>query len=190
MITGKSGTGKSTLLYHLGLLDEPTSGEVFIDGIDVSTMHSLEKINYRLNNFGFVFQDSALIPELTAQESIALPDMMRGLSKEEAYAKAAETLEILGLGNRLHHTPSQLSGGEAQRVSIARSIVHKPAILFADEPTANLDSERSQQIIEIFRGLHTSGQTIIIVTHELELVKDVARLITIHDGLIVNDTKN
>ena len=188
-ITGASGTGKSTLIYHLGLLDEASDGKVYVGGIDQSTMSVEQKTAYRLDNFGFVFQDYALLPEMNAWENVALPILMRGTSIREAKAKASESLEKLGLEGRLNHFPSQLSGGESQRVSVARAIVHNPSVLFADEPTANLDSNRSRQIINIFHELHKAGQTIIMVTHELEYANETERLLVLDDGVISDDKK-
>src|SRR3989344_955209 len=148
-IMGRSGAGKSTLLYQLSLLDDPTSGELIIDGHEAHSMTPDEKMQFRLVKFGYVFQDYALLPELTALENVALPLLMQGKSRKAAYAEAQQSLERVELGHRLHNLPSQLSGGEQQRVSISRAIAHKPAVLFADEPTANLDNESSRRIMEI-----------------------------------------
>ena len=182
-ITGKSGTGKSTLIYQMGLLDHPTNGKVFIEGKDSSSFSMKERTECRLFNFGFVFQDYALMPELNAWENIALPVLMRGVSKEEARRRAVEILDTLGMKDKARNVPSKLSGGEAQRVSIGRAIVHKPKILFADEPTANLDTERSRQIIDIFHELHRQGQTIIMVTHELDYAEEAARVLVVEEGV-------
>ena len=187
-ITGASGTGKSTLVYQLGLLDEPTEGKVFIHNIDAHTMSINEKTTYRLENFGFVFQDYALLPELNAWENVALPILMRGVRQDKAKTQAQNILKKLGMGDRFYHTPSQLSGGESQRVSIARAIVHNPSVLFADEPTANLDAVRSRQIIDLFHELHKEGQTIVMVTHELNYANEASRLIVMGDGIIESDT--
>ena len=186
-ITGASGTGKSTLIYHLGLLDDPTDGSVFVEGQDAATFSVTQKTAYRLSHFGFVFQDYALIPELNAWENVALPVLMRGTPKEEAREQSCAVLKQLGMADRVEHTPSQLSGGEGQRVSIARAIIHKPKILFADEPTANLDTDRSRQIIDVFHELHRAGQTIVMVTHEMEYAKEASRLVVLHDGMIERD---
>ena len=188
-ITGSSGTGKSTLVYQLGLLDYPTSGEVFLHNKPANKMSVVEKTQYRLKEFGFVFQDYALIPEMKAWENVALSILMRGSSIEVAKQKAVDALNKLGIGNRTEHFPGQLSGGESQRVSVARAIVHGPKILFADEPTANLDSDRSRQIIDIFHNLHKEGQTIVMVTHEIEYAKEAERLIVMKDGEIFTDEK-
>ena len=183
-ITGASGTGKSTLVYQMGLLDEPTSGSVFVGRKNAGNMTVSERTAYRLNNFGFVFQDYALIPELRAWENVALPVLMRGVSVQKAREQAVTILDQFGMADRVTHFPNQLSGGEGQRVSIARAIVHQPKVLFADEPTANLDSDRSRQIIDIFHTLHRAGQTIVMVTHELEYAKEAEQVVVMHDGNI------
>lgn len=188
-IMGRSGAGKSTLLYQLSLLDEPTSGEIRINGKEAHLMSEHEKVLFRLAEFGYVFQDYALLPELTAVENVALPLYMQGASKAAAEAKAAEALSRVGLGSRLNNLPSQLSGGEQQRVSISRAIAHTPDILFADEPTANLDLESSATVMNIFKELHAGGQTIIMVTHEEEFSRFAERIIKIDDGKIVSDER-
>ncbi len=184
-VMGRSGAGKSTLLYQMSLLDEPTSGEIRINGKEAHTMSEHEKMLFRLSEFGYVFQDYALLPELTAIENVALPILMQGLSREEAEEKARTALERVGVGARLNNLPSQLSGGEQQRVSVSRAIAHKPSVLFADEPTANLDSESSMRVMNIFKELHKSGQTIIMVTHEDEYSRFADRIVTLDDGKIV-----
>ena len=189
-IMGRSGAGKSTFMYQMSLLDEPTGGEVLVDGRPTDRMSQDEKARFRLKEFGYVFQDYALLPELTALENVALPLLMQGLSKQHAYKKSTEALERAGLGHRLHNLPSQLSGGEQQRVSIVRAVAHEPKILFADEPTANLDNESSRIIMDIFKDLHKNGQTIIMVTHEVEYAKGAERIIYLDDGKIVKETKN
>jgi len=190
-IMGRSGAGKSTFLYQMSLLDDPTSGEITIDGHNTRTMSAKEKMLFRLSKFGFVFQDYALLPELTALENVALPLLMQGLPKGEAYTKAIAALERAGLGHRISNLPSQLSGGEQQRVSIVRAVAHNPRILFADEPTANLDNESSKRIMEIFSELHKkTGQTIIMVTHEEQYAKLAERIIHFDDGKIVSEQKN
>lgn len=188
-VIGRSGSGKSTLLYQLGLLDRPTEGRIIIGDIDANKLTEEERTSLRLGDLGYVFQDYALVPELTASENVMIPLLMQGLSKDDAKGKAADTLQRVGLGERLHNTPSQLSGGEQQRVSIARAIAHNPKILFADEPTANLDNETSLGIIKLFQELHAVGQTIIMVTHEPEYAKLTDRIITLFDGQIVADQK-
>ncbi len=188
-IMGRSGAGKSTLLYQISLLDEPTSGEIRINGKDTRLMSEREKMLFRLAEFGYVFQDYALLPELTALENVALPLYMQGASRSAADAKAATALERVGLGKRLDNLPSQLSGGEQQRVSISRAIAHTPDVLFADEPTANLDKESSATVMSIFKELHKGGQTIIMVTHEEEFSRFAERIVKLDDGKIVSDSR-
>jgi putative ABC transport system ATP-binding protein len=189
-IMGRSGAGKSTLMYQLSLLDEPTSGEIIIDGHDTHLMSTEEKTKFRLEKLGYVFQDYALIPELTALENVVLPLLMQGVKKGPAYEAAFESLSKVGLVNHLHQLPSQLSGGEQQRASVARAISHQPNILFADEPTANLDNISSRAVMEIFRQLHQAGQTIIMVTHEDEYGKMAEKIVRIDDGKIIGIEKN
>ncbi|MCX6752421.1 MAG: ABC transporter ATP-binding protein [Candidatus Nomurabacteria bacterium] len=189
-IMGRSGAGKSTLLYQMSLLDEPTSGEIFIEGKDVSSLSINEKTDFRLSDLGYVFQDYALLPEMTALENVALPLLMQNISEKKAYKEAEEALTRVGLEKRLNNLPSKLSGGEQQRVSIARAIAHKPKILFADEPTANLDNESSRVVMDFFKELHKSGQTIIMVTHEKEYSKFAERVIHLDDGKIISVEKN
>lgn len=186
-IMGRSGAGKSTFLYQLSLLDEPTSGKIVVLGRDTHTMRSEEKTVFRLNELGYVFQDYALLPDLTAVENVAVPIMMQGKSKAEAYKEAKASLERVGLGHRLGNLPSQLSGGEQQRVSIARALAHHPKILFADEPTANLDNESSRTVMQLFKEVHASGQTIIMVTHEEEYALMTKRIVRLDDGKIIDD---
>jgi putative ABC transport system ATP-binding protein len=183
-IMGRSGAGKSTLLYQMSMLDQPTSGEIIIDGINVLALNDQQKSSFRLKELGYVFQDYALLPDLTALENVALP-LMKGENKKTAYKHATEMLEKVGLGHRINNVPSNLSGGEQQRVSIARAIVHKPKVLFADEPTANLDNESSKQVIAIFKELNEAGQTIIMVTHEEEYARVAKRIVRLDDGMIV-----
>ena len=188
-IMGRSGAGKSTLLYQMSLLDEPSSGEIRINGKEAHLMSEHEKMLFRLTEFGYVFQDYALLPELTALENVALPLYMQGTTRNAAEEKAAEALRKVGLGNRLGNLPSQLSGGEQQRVSISRAIAHTPEILFADEPTANLDLESSTTVMNIFKELHAGGQTIIMVTHEEEFSQFAQRIVKIDEGKILSDTR-
>lgn len=189
-IMGRSGAGKSTFLYQMSLLDDPTDGEVIIDGKDTHMMSAKEKMLFRLARFGFVFQDYALLPELTALENVALPLLMQGLPKADAYQESIAAMEEAELGHRLGNLPSQLSGGEQQRVSIVRAVAHKPKILFADEPTANLDNDSARRIMEIFKELHKEGQTIIMVTHEDQYAKLAQRVVHLDDGRIVSEHKN
>lgn len=188
-IMGRSGAGKSTFLYQISLLDDPTGGEVIIDGHNTHDMTAKEKMQFRLSKFGFVFQDYALLPELTALENVALPLLMQGHTKRQAYEHATHSLEQSGLSHRTGNLPSQLSGGEQQRVSIVRAVAHNPKILFADEPTANLDNDSSRRIMEIFSELHRSGQTIIMVTHEEPYAKLAERIVHLDDGRVISEEK-
>lgn len=189
-VMGRSGAGKSTLLYQISLLDNPTSGEIIIDGRPSHKMDEEEKTKFRLLNCGYVFQDYALLPELTALENVVLPVLMQKVEKSKAYDKAKSALLKVGLSHRLNNTPGQLSGGEQQRVSIARAIVNEPKILFADEPTANLDNESSFAIMEIFKELNKEGQTIILVTHEEPYSKMAGKIIKMDDGKIISVISN
>lgn len=188
-IMGKSGAGKSTLMYQMSLLDHPTSGDVIIDGIDAGALSHDERTALRLNSLGYIFQDYALLPELTAVENIMVPLLMQGMTKDEARRIALESLTKIGLAARAGNLPSQLSGGEQQRVSIARAVAHNPKILFADEPTANLDNASSKVVIEIFRDLHKAGQTIVMVTHEPEYTVYCDRVIQMDDGKVISDER-
>ncbi len=189
-ITGKSGSGKSTLLYQLGLLDIPTSGAALIDGEDLVPASESKRTHTRLNDLGYIFQDYAILPSLSTLENTMLPLLMQGYSMKQATTKAKKALDRVGLLDRMNNLPSQLSGGQQQRVSIARAIAHNPKVIFADEPTANLDSETSEQVINTFIDLNREGQTIIMVTHEPEYAKLAHRTITMADGLITSDKMN
>ncbi len=189
-IMGRSGAGKSTLLYQMSLLDEPTSGEIIIDGQKAHAMTADQKTDFRLTKCGYVFQDYALLPELTTVENVVLPLLMQNIDKKMAYSKAKEALAKVNLAHRLQNLPSHLSGGEQQRVSIARAIANQPKILFADEPTANLDNESSGIVMDIFLQLHREGQTIVMVTHEEQYAKMTEKIVKIDDGKIISETKN
>ncbi|SNQ62179.1 ABC transporter ATP-binding protein [Candidatus Methanoperedens nitratireducens] len=181
-LMGPSGSGKSTLLNMMGLLDAPTSGSIFIDGSDVSSLNENERADFRLRKLGFVFQFFSLLMELSALENVALPMIM----DNRKYDRAASLLELVGLGDRADHTPNELSGGQQQRVAIARALANEPAILLADEPTANLDTESSNQIVQLFRELNEQrGQTIIMVTHEPDLGEKADRIVRLKDGRVV-----
>ncbi|MEK7643099.1 MAG: ABC transporter ATP-binding protein [Patescibacteria group bacterium] len=189
-IIGPSGAGKSTLLYQLSLLDAPTSGEVYVDGVKTSELNEVEKTQLRLRKLGYVFQDYALLPELTAIENVMLPMLMQGLSREVALEKARRALARISLSDKEQNLPNQLSGGQQQRVSIARAIGHDPHILFADEPTANLDSMSAKLVMDAFLDLHHKDkQTVIMVTHEEEYAAYAERIIALSDGLVVRDER-
>lgn len=181
-ITGRSGSGKSTLLYQLGLLDHPNSGHIIIDGVNVSELNHDDRTAFRLNELGYVFQDYALVPELTALENVAVPVIMQGKIKDQAFEISKKALEKVNLAHRANNLPSQMSGGEQQRVSIARAIAHEPKIIFADEPTANLDSETADTVLQVFLELNRGGQTILMVTHEPEYAKLTHRILRLADG--------
>ena len=190
MIAGASGSGKSTLLHMIGLLDDSTSGSIIIHDKEVAELDEKTKSDFRLLELGYVFQDYALIAELTALENVTLPLMQQGMKKEESNKKGMEILEKVGLADRGKHYPSELSGGQMQRVSIARALVNNPKILFADEPTANLDSKSGAEILNLFSKLNKElSQTIVIVSHEPEHKKYVKRLIELKDGVVISDKK-
>jgi putative ABC transport system ATP-binding protein len=188
-IMGKSGAGKSTLMYQMSLLDHPTSGELIVDGEDVLNLSIKDRTKFRLERLGYVFQDYALVPELTAEENVLVPLMMRGREDALAKTKVFESLKNVGLENKLKNRPAQLSGGEQQRVSIARAIAEDPKILFADEPTANLDSASGKHIMEVLRDINEKGQTIVMVTHEREYTLYCDRIIYLEDGKITREEK-
>ena len=184
-VMGKSGSGKSTILRQLGLIDRPTGGEIKIDDKDVINMRDEERTTFRLNRLGFIFQEYALLPELTALENVILPAMMQGRRKLEYKTEGRKLLTAVGLKDRLYHRPKEMSGGEQQRVAIARALVNNPAILFADEPSANLDSQSSALIIKTFQELNkTMGKKIIMVTHDPDHIEAVDRVIWLKDGKI------
>jgi putative ABC transport system ATP-binding protein len=186
-IEGKSGSGKSTLLYQLSLLDHPTFGEVFLKRKTTKDYTSDERGMARLNVFGYVFQDYALVPELTAIENVLLPLFMQGCTLKNCRRVAEEKLIQVGLENRLNNRPSQLSGGEQQRVSIARALVNGPEVLFADEPTANLDTETSKKVLDILIDLNKKGLTVVMVTHEKDYATVAGRRVKLRDGKIERD---
>jgi putative ABC transport system ATP-binding protein len=186
-IIGASGSGKSTLLNVLGCLDRPTSGSYLLDGVDVSRLNDNRLAELRNKKFGFVFQDFNLLSRATALSNVELPLVYSG--GRNKHLKAMESLERVGLGGRAKHKPTELSGGEQQRVAIARALVNNPSLILADEPTGNLDSVSSEEIIAIFHQLHKDGITVVLVTHEQEIAEQTQRIIRLHDGRIASDGK-
>ncbi|PXV86729.1 putative ABC transport system ATP-binding protein [Lachnotalea glycerini] len=189
-IIGQSGSGKSTLMNVLGCLDVPTSGTYYLNGSNVSDLSDDELSDIRNLEIGFIFQGFNLIPNLTALENVELPLIYRGVGKKERHKLAAESLEMVGLEHRMDHKPSEMSGGQQQRVAIARAIAAKPPVILADEPTGNLDSSSSKDIIRILKGLHKDGRTVILITHDNEIADQAKRVIRIIDGKIEKDYIN
>ena len=187
-LMGPSGSGKSTLMNLLGCLDTPTSGTYILNGKDVSQMKDDELAEIRNKEIGFVFQTFNLLPRTTALDNVALPMIYAGFSKSERNKRATEVLEQVNLSDRMDHQPNQLSGGQRQRVAIARALVNKPSIILADEPTGNLDSKTSVEIMKLFGDIHSKGNTVILVTHEEEIAAYANRVIRLRDGLIESDT--
>lgn len=187
-IMGKSGAGKSTLMYQLSVLDDPTTGSVTIDGIDVIDLPEAEKTTFRLNTLGYIFQNYALVPDLSAEENVMLPLLMQGKDWQSAKQDARRAIDSVGMPNKYNNLPAELSGGEQQRISIARAIAGKPKIIFADEPTANLDSVSGKQVIQLLTTLHRDfGHTVVMVTHEEEYAEGCDRIIYIEDGFITSE---
>ena len=189
-IIGPSGSGKSTLMHIIGLLDKPTSGSVFLEEHDISVAKPNDLAVLRNTHIGFVFQSFNLLSRTSAVDNVSLPLLYAGVKHQERIDRAKKALELVGLGERLHHFPSQLSGGQQQRVAIARALVTNPSLILADEPTGNLDSKSGEEIIEFFENLNKKGNTIVLVTHELEIAQRAKRTVLIKDGVIVSDTKN
>jgi putative ABC transport system ATP-binding protein len=187
---GASGSGKSTLMNILGCLDTPSSGKYFLDNIDVSDMKDKELAAVRNKKIGFVFQTFNLLARASALENVALPLVYSGISKSERLKRAKAVLESVGLGERLYHKPNELSGGQRQRVAIARALVNNPSIILADEPTGNLDSKTSYEIMNLFDELHKKGNTIILVTHEEDIARYAHRIIRLKDGNVESDIEN
>ena len=185
-LMGPSGSGKSTLMNLLGCLDTPTSGTYVLADRDVSRMAEQELAEVRNQEIGFVFQTFNLIPRQTALDNVALPLVYAGIGKEERLERAAEVLRSVGLGDRMHHQPNQLSGGQRQRVAIARALVNKPSLILADEPTGNLDSTTSDEILKLFDEIHAAGNTLVVVTHEEEVARHAKRVIRLRDGIIAD----
>lgn len=189
-LMGPSGSGKSTLMNILGALDTPTSGKYVLSGHDVSRMEDNELARIRNQEIGFVFQQFNLMPRLSALENVAVPLIYAGIGKREREDKAREMLEKVGLGDRYKHKPNELSGGQCQRVAIARALVNDPSLILADEPTGNLDTKTSVEIMEIFGKIHSSGNTVVLVTHEEDIAAHARRIIRLRDGLIESDKLN
>jgi putative ABC transport system ATP-binding protein len=187
-LMGPSGSGKSTLMNLLGCLDTPTSGTYILNGKDVSQMHDDELAEIRNKEIGFVFQTFNLLPRTTALDNVALPMVYAGFPKSERNKRATEVLTQVNLSDRMDHQPNQLSGGQRQRVAIARALVNSPSIILADEPTGNLDSKTSVEIMKLFGDIHAQGNTVILVTHEEEIAAYAHRVIRLRDGLIESDT--
>jgi len=186
-IMGPSGSGKSTLMNLIGCLDTPTSGEYWLNGQKVSDLVDDELAHIRNKEIGFVFQTFNLLPRANALHNVELPLIYAGLSSRQRRDRAAQALQRVGLGNRMDHKPNELSGGQRQRVAIARALVNEPSILLADEPTGNLDSTTSTEIMGVFAELHRQGQTVVMVTHEQDIAANAERVVTLRDGLVATD---
>jgi putative ABC transport system ATP-binding protein len=189
-LMGPSGSGKSTLMNMLGCLDSPTSGEYILNGLAVARMSDNQLAEVRNKQIGFVFQTFNLLPRASTLDNVALPLVYAGFSKAERYTRAKEVLESVGLGNRMNHKPNELSGGQRQRVAIARALVNNPAIILADEPTGNLDSKTSVEIMGVLEQIHKNGNTIVLVTHEEDIALHAHRIVRLKDGLVETDTPN
>lgn len=188
-LMGPSGSGKSTLMNLLGCLDTPTSGSYELNGKNVSNMTDDDLAEIRNKEIGFVFQTFNLLPRTTALENVALPMIYAGASKSDRTERAKQVLTDVGLADRMDHKPNQLSGGQRQRVAVGRALVNKPSIILADEPTGNLDSKTSEEIMNLFNDIHKAGNTVILVTHEEEIAKNAHRIIRLRDGVVESDTK-
>ena len=188
-LMGPSGSGKSTLMNLLGCLDTPTSGYYELNGVDVSSMSDDALAEIRNKEIGFVFQTFNLLPRTTALDNVALPMVYAGAPKSKRHKRASEVLADVGLSDRMDHKPNQLSGGQRQRVAVGRALVNKPSIILADEPTGNLDSKTSLEIMQLFDDIHQAGNTVILVTHEEDIATHAQRIIRLRDGIIESDTK-
>jgi putative ABC transport system ATP-binding protein len=186
-IMGPSGSGKSTMMNILGCLDSPTDGSYILNGTDVSKMNDNDLAVVRNKEIGFIFQSFNLLPRYTAQDNVALPLIYSGESRKNRDLRAIEALKSVDLGDRMHHKPNELSGGQRQRVAVARALINKPSIILADEPTGNLDSKTSVDIMKLFDEIHSQGNTIIVVTHEEDIARHAKRIIRLRDGMIESD---
>lgn len=189
-LMGPSGSGKSTLMNLIGCLDTPSGGEYYLNNRLVSAMSDSELAQVRNKEIGFVFQTFNLLPRLSALENVALPLVYAGWSRTERIARAEEIMEAVGLKDRMHHKPNELSGGQRQRVAVARALVNSPSIILADEPTGNLDTKTSYEIMELFEEIHARGNTIILVTHEADIAAHAHRIVRVRDGLVESDSIN
>ena len=189
-LMGPSGSGKSTLMNIIGCLDTLSAGKYSLNNQDVSKMADNDLAEVRNKEIGFVFQQFNLLPRLTALENVALPLIYAGMNKKQRYEKAKHVLDMVNLSDRGHHKPNELSGGQSQRVAIARALVNDPALILADEPTGNLDTKTSYEIMEIFNTIHSGGNTIVLVTHEEDIANHAHRIVRLRDGLIETDAKN
>lgn len=189
-LMGPSGSGKSTLMNLIGCLDSPTSGEYYLNGVNVSSMGDAELAEVRNKEIGFVFQTFNLLPRMSSLENVALPLLYAGLSKKDRLEKAEKALRSVGLGDRMTHKPNELSGGQRQRVAVARALVNNPAIILADEPTGNLDTKTSVEIMALFELIREQGNTVILVTHETDIAAHAHRIVRLRDGMIESDEIN
>jgi len=191
VIVGPSGSGKSTLLHLLGGLDRPTSGKIYVDGLDLNSLSEVELARFRNNSLGFIFQFHHLLPEFTALENVAMPALIKGEALSTARAYAAALLQVVGLGERLDHKPSELSGGEQQRVAVARALMNDPQLILADEPSGNLDEQNSLRLHQLLIELaHKRGLTFVIATHNLDLTKRAHRVLQLVDGRLVTGLRS